>query len=308
MEIVSACLVGVACRHDCGSRIDPALAARFALGDVFPLCPELLGGLGLPRPPAEILGGTGEDVLDGSARVVDGLGSDVTGAFIAGAEASLRLARAVGATEAFLAGNSPSCGSGFVYDGSFSGRLLPGDGVTAALFARNGIRPRRVERARAEKPSAADARNDAEPAAGRPILRRARPGDCGELARLAAELGYPCDEDAVRVRIEMSLARDDTTVIVAQLGGELVGWTNVDRTERFYLDPFAEITGFVVDQRYRGRGLGKLIMAEAELWAASRSLKLIRLKANVTRLDAHRFYEGLGFERTKAQYAYVKRL
>lgn len=112
-----------------------------------PFCPELSGGLGLPRPPAEIHGGTGEDVLDGRARVLDREGGDVTRAFVAGAEASLALARACGASEAFLAANSPSCGAGEIYDGSFSGARVEGDGVAAALFRRNGIRLTRVDKA-----------------------------------------------------------------------------------------------------------------------------------------------------------------
>jgi len=146
MKLVSACLVGVACRYNAASRVDPALAARFAEGDLLPVCPELLGGLGLPRPPAEIQGGTGAQVLDGDVRVRDREGRDLTAAFVAGAEATLALARAAGADEAFLAADSPSCGVGEIYDGSFSGRRVPGDGVAAALLRRHGIRLTRIKR------------------------------------------------------------------------------------------------------------------------------------------------------------------
>ena len=116
-----------------------------------PFCPELFGGLGLPRAPAEIRDGDGAAVLDGRARVLDRDGHDVTAAFLAGAEASLSLARSCGATEAFFAANSPSCGVGEVYDGSFSGRKIPGDGVAAALLRRNGIRLVRVAKAEAPR-------------------------------------------------------------------------------------------------------------------------------------------------------------
>jgi uncharacterized protein YbbK (DUF523 family)/GNAT superfamily N-acetyltransferase len=305
MEIVSACLVGVACRYNAACRTDAELALRFSRGDLMPVCPELAGGLCVPRSPSEIRGGTGADVLDGRARVVDKERRDLTEAFIAGAKATLALARAVGAREAFLAANSPSCGVGNVYDGSFSGVIIPGDGVAAALLKRSGISLTRVERAR--PPAQAISAGSGLPE-GKILIRRARLEDCQELARLAAELGYPCGEEEVRGRIEKYLVSEDRTVIVAELGRALVGWTSVEAIEHFYLEPFAELSGFVVDERLRGRGIGALIMAEAELWAASRGLKLIRLKTNVVRLGAHRFYEALGFERTKEQYTYAKRL
>ena len=146
MELVSACLVGVACRYNGARRTDEALAARFCRGDLLPVCPELLGGLPLPRPPSEIQGGAGADVLDGAARVASREGADLTEAFVRGAEAALGLAKSVGAREAFLAARSPSCGAGEIHDGSFSGRTVPGDGVTAALLARNGILIVRVDK------------------------------------------------------------------------------------------------------------------------------------------------------------------
>ncbi|MBL1097324.1 DUF523 domain-containing protein [Streptomyces coffeae] len=137
--LVSACLRGVPCRYDgrhkAVSELDEAVAGR----DVVSFCPEVAGGLITPRRPAELVGGDGHDVLDGTARVVDDSGRDVTAAFVDGARRALEAARQGGCTEALLMPRSPSCGRGAVYDGSFSGELTPGDGVTAALFARNGI-------------------------------------------------------------------------------------------------------------------------------------------------------------------------
>jgi len=103
------------------------------------VCPEVDGGLGTPRPPAEIVGGDGADVLAGRARVVTVQGEDVTEAYIRGAERALRVAEQRGATRAILKARSPSCGSGNIYDGTFSKTLLAGDGVTAALLKMNGI-------------------------------------------------------------------------------------------------------------------------------------------------------------------------
>jgi uncharacterized protein YbbK (DUF523 family) len=139
MKMISACLVGCECRYDQKSCRDQELEQLLREGKVIPICPEQLGGLPTPRPPAEIVGGDGFDVLDGKARIVDQKGNDVTEEFLAGARQALKLAQTVGATSAILKENSPSCGSTFVYDGTFSGKKVTGTGLTAALFRRHGI-------------------------------------------------------------------------------------------------------------------------------------------------------------------------
>ncbi|WP_237155171.1 DUF523 domain-containing protein [Oryzibacter oryziterrae] len=140
--LVSACLLGQPVRYDGNARLTGhAILARWqAEGRVVAACPEGLGGLLTPRPSAEIeRAQSGDDVLDGRARVFDALGDDVTTAFIAGARATLDLALATGCTHALLTERSPSCGSATIYDGSFSGLRHPGNGVTTALLARHGI-------------------------------------------------------------------------------------------------------------------------------------------------------------------------
>lgn len=136
---MSACLAGRACRFD-GSANHACVVDRLvAEGRAVLVCPEVDGGLGTPRPPAEITGGDGADVLAGRARVLTRSGVDVTDAYVAGAERALAAAREAGAGFAILKSRSPSCGKGAVYDGSFSRSLTAGDGVTAALLAANGI-------------------------------------------------------------------------------------------------------------------------------------------------------------------------
>lgn len=140
MILVSACLIGTKCRYDGGSFEQyPELAALVAKGEAIPVCPEELGGLPTPRPPAELVGGDGADVLNGAARIVREDGTDVTDAFLAGAEAAARIAQAHGATRAVLKARSPSCGCATVYDGTFSGRVIPGQGVTAARLRAMGV-------------------------------------------------------------------------------------------------------------------------------------------------------------------------
>ncbi|MDT3429250.1 uncharacterized protein YbbK (DUF523 family) [Paenibacillus forsythiae] len=104
------------------------------------VCPEVMGGCPTPREPAEIVFGTGEDVLDGRAKVIDRSGREVTELFVEGAYKALETARKHNATLIVLKENSPSCGSGMIYDGHFSGNKIPGEGVTAALLRREGFK------------------------------------------------------------------------------------------------------------------------------------------------------------------------
>jgi uncharacterized protein YbbK (DUF523 family) len=154
--LISACLLGVACNHEGrGSprAIVDELAKHYRL---VPVCPEVLGGLPTPRAAAELQGGDGADVVagTGAARVVDIEGVDVTAAYRRGAEAAVAVAKGVGAQRAVLKARSPSCGSSAVYDGTFSRRLLPGRGVTAAALAAAGLEVGSEEDAAAAAPPA----------------------------------------------------------------------------------------------------------------------------------------------------------
>jgi uncharacterized protein YbbK (DUF523 family) len=137
--LVSACLAGRACRFDGSANPDDEVARLVAQGRAVLVCPEVDGGLGTPRPAAEIEGGDGADVVAGTARVVASDGRDVTDAYLRGARRALEAAREAGAETAILKARSPSCGKGGIYDGSFSRSLRAGDGVTAALLIANGI-------------------------------------------------------------------------------------------------------------------------------------------------------------------------
>lgn len=127
--LVSACLLGCACRYDGGSKPCAAVRALAARHTLIPVCPEIYGGLPTPRTPCEIVGG----------RVLSKDGADRTDAYRRGASEALRLAGALGCRAALLKARSPACGSGEVYDGSFSGTLTAGDGVAAAALSAAGI-------------------------------------------------------------------------------------------------------------------------------------------------------------------------
>lgn len=129
MMIVSACLAGFPCRYDGKSRLCAEVVELVKAGKAIPVCPEQLGGLPTPRPPCEILSG----------QVVDRNGTDRTECFQKGAQAVLALAQTYGAMQALLQNRSPSCGTGWIYDGTFSKTLIAGDGITARLLQENGI-------------------------------------------------------------------------------------------------------------------------------------------------------------------------
>ena len=128
--LVSACLLGVCCRYDGQSKACPAVLELLKDHELIPVCPEQLGGLPTPRPPAEIQGD----------RVINREGIDVTAQYKKGAEEAARLYQLLRCDCAVLKARSPSCGCGEIYDGSFSGTLVPGDGITAQALKRLGIR------------------------------------------------------------------------------------------------------------------------------------------------------------------------
>ena len=126
--LISACLLGACCRYDGDYKTHPLASALVERHTLVPVCPEQLGGLPTPRPPAERQDG----------RVVTQSG-DVTEQYRRGAEETLKLCRLLGCEAAVLKERSPSCGHGQIYDGTFSGTLTAGDGVTAELLTAHDI-------------------------------------------------------------------------------------------------------------------------------------------------------------------------
>lgn len=140
--LISACLLGQPVRYDGGAKTldDPTLERWRRQGRLVAACPEVQAGLSTPRAPAEIQGGGGAGVWDGTARVIARDGEDVSQAFLSGAEQALALCQRHDIRIAILTEASPSCGSSALYDGSFTGHRVPGQGVTAALLERHGVR------------------------------------------------------------------------------------------------------------------------------------------------------------------------
>ena len=139
--LISSCLAGAVVRYD-GQSVpfpDKCLETLSDKGIIYTFCPEVEGGMPVPRPPAQIVGGTGFDVLSGRAGVRDVNGGDVTRHFVEGAERALSAVRTYQIRIALLKEKSPSCGSTYIYDGTFTSRLIPGTGVTTALLKMNNV-------------------------------------------------------------------------------------------------------------------------------------------------------------------------
>lgn len=140
---------------------------------------------------------------------------------------------------------------------------------------------------------------------GQVAVRRARMDDAARLAALCRQLGYPASQARIRRRLRRILGRLDHAVFVArETGRALLGWVHVHRRELLEEDPQAEIEGLVVDVGHRGRGVGRLLTERAEAWARSRGCGAVRLRTNVIRTGAHRFYAALGYRHLKTQRVY----
>ena len=129
--LISACLLGINCKYNGGNNLTKGIVESLSENhNLIPVCPESLGGLKSPRLPSELRNGA----------VYSKDGTDVTDYFLTGAEKVLYIAKKNNAKAAILKANSPSCGYGKIYDGTFSGNLIDGNGVTAGILAENGIK------------------------------------------------------------------------------------------------------------------------------------------------------------------------
>jgi Uncharacterized conserved protein len=141
MILVSSCLCGINCRYNGGNNETEWVKKLYKDGKAVLICPECLGEMETPRHPHEIIGGNGTQVLSGKAKVMDkNKEIDSTEKFIKGANLSLELAKKHNIKLAILKSKSPSCGYGKIYDGTFSGKIIDGNGVACQLFIDNGIK------------------------------------------------------------------------------------------------------------------------------------------------------------------------
>ncbi|WP_252595009.1 DUF523 domain-containing protein [Enterobacter sp. JH513] len=139
--LVSACLTGLKVRYDGSEKaqMSDQLQRWQKEGRLVIFCPELAAGLSVPRPPAEIISAEIKDTLLAQVRIIEINGQDVTEQYQLAARLALRTAQESDCTAALLTDDSPTCGSQFIYDGSFSGQRTSGMGVAASLLSKHGI-------------------------------------------------------------------------------------------------------------------------------------------------------------------------
>lgn len=136
--LVSACLCGENCKYTGGNNYNEKVMEFIKGKDVVYICPEQMGGLETPRDPAEIVG-SAKDVIEKNGKVISNKGNDVTQEFLKGAYEVLQIAKEKKVKMAILKAKSPSCGRGTVYDGTFTGNKISGNGITVELLLKNGI-------------------------------------------------------------------------------------------------------------------------------------------------------------------------
>ena len=137
-------------------------------------------------------------------------------------------------------------------------------------------------------------------------VRSMQTSDLADVAGLCAQLGYPSTEAQVAERFVQLAASDRDEVLVAHDGQHVVGWIHLHIALTLETDRHVEIGGLVVDEGARGKGAGRLLVAEGERWAGAHRCSRMRVRSNVTRWGAHGFYQGLGYRIVKTQYTFVK--
>lgn len=137
-------------------------------------------------------------------------------------------------------------------------------------------------------------------------IRRATPADAERLAELSGTLGYPQPAERLSGTLRAILGRDGDIVLVADLGGIPVGWLHGAEQLLLETGTCCEILGLVVDANHRGVGAGRHLVAAIEAWAAGRGIQSLSVRSNVIRVEAHPFYQRMGFDRVKTQHAYRK--
>ncbi len=139
MYLISACLCGVNCKYNGKNNLNEKCLKLLREGKAVLVCPEQMGGLTTPRIPSELIGSSKDIIEYSKGKILDKEGNDVSVQFIKGAEETLKIAKELGVKKAILKEGSPSCGSSFIYDGSFSGKKIKGEGITTYLLRKEGV-------------------------------------------------------------------------------------------------------------------------------------------------------------------------
>lgn len=132
--------------------------------------------------------------------------------------------------------------------------------------------------------------------------------DAAEISLLSGQLGYSMAIEETEKQIALVSSTENDVAYVATDHHGVIGWIHVFYAIRLESAPFCEIGGLVVDERHRGQGVGKMLIESAKPWCLAKKCKALRVRSNITRTGAHRFYEGAGFRETKQQKVFEVKL
>lgn len=137
-----------------------------------------------------------------------------------------------------------------------------------------------------------------------------RLGDAEPVARLTTQLGYPVEADELAERMAAILERgaESALLVATSHDDAVVGWIHVERLRLLELPPTANVSGLVIDERYRSAGIGAALLVAGEAWAREHGMGRIQVRSRTTRVAAHRFYEREGYRRIKTSYVFEKPL
>lgn len=139
-------------------------------------------------------------------------------------------------------------------------------------------------------------------------IREASVKDADILINLSAQLGYSCSKGDIIEGLNSYQNKFHGIIFVAVQDKTVVGWISLNTVRYFYVQPFIEVSGLVVDEKYRNKGIGKRLLREAETWVKQEGYALMRIRTNVLRTGAHRFYEKNGYKKIKEQKVYMKEI
>jgi GNAT superfamily N-acetyltransferase len=137
-------------------------------------------------------------------------------------------------------------------------------------------------------------------------IRAVEAADAEAVARLLEQLGYRAPPAELASRLARVVVRSDHRFRVAEADGAVVGWIHASISEHIDSDACVLIEGLVVDRGQRGRGIGRILLDDAEAWARTIGCSLVRLRSTDARTEAHKFYEHLGYTKVKTQYSFAK--
>jgi len=139
------------------------------------------------------------------------------------------------------------------------------------------------------------------------FIRQITPGDAAEVAALSHQLGYPSTTEQMFQNIKAVLATNDRDAYVAVLDDKIIGWIGVYYSVQLESPPYCEINGLVIDENFRGKGIGKMLIEKIKQWGKEKGTGKLRLHCNVKRKETHLFYQHLGFQEMKEQKVFELR-